>query len=137
MTTDGSHNPARRPTQAELDDMTPEQLATLAAELDDVVLVRNANRWPISGTRAEKRAERSVAAWFGLSALFAALFFAAYIWWTYQYKAPGQPGHLLYTFYTPVIGASFGLAVLFLGVGTIAYVKRFFPDELAIQQRHD
>jgi len=37
-----------------------------------------------------------------------------------------------------VIGASFGLTVLFLGVGcVIAYVKKFFPDEVAIQQRHD
>jgi ubiquinol-cytochrome c reductase iron-sulfur subunit len=134
---DGTHTPARRPSQAELDEMSTEELALLASELDDVVVARNANRWPISGTRAEKRAERHVAAWFVLSGLAALVFVLAYLFWPYRYVAPGQPGHLMYLLYTPIIGTSFGLAVLALGAGAIAYVKRFFPDELAIQQRHD
>jgi ubiquinol-cytochrome c reductase iron-sulfur subunit len=117
--------------------MSTEQLALLASELDDVVVRRNANRWPIAGTRAEKRAERQVAGWFALSGLSALVFVLAYLFWPYRYVAPGQPGHLVYRLYTPIIGASFGLAVLTLGVGIIAYVKRFFPDELAIQERHD
>ena len=29
------------------------------------------------------------------------------------------------------------VAVLALGIGVIAYVKKFFPDEVSIQQRHD
>jgi ubiquinol-cytochrome c reductase iron-sulfur subunit len=134
---EGTHPPARRPSQAELDEMSTEQLALLASELDDVVVRRNANRWPIAGTRAEKRAERQVAGWFALSGLSALVFVLAYLFWPYRYVAPGQPGHLVYRLYTPIIGASFGLAVLTLGVGIIAYVKRFFPDELAIQERHD
>jgi ubiquinol-cytochrome c reductase iron-sulfur subunit len=134
---EGTHPPARRPSQAELDEMSTEQLALLASELDDVVVRRNANRWPIAGTRAEKRAERQVAGWFALSGLSALVFVLAYLFWPYRYVAPGQPGHLVYRLYTPIIGASFGLAVLTLGVGVIAYVKRFFPDELAIQERHD
>ena len=131
------HTPARRPTDAELDDMTPEQLATLATELDDVVLVKNSNRWPVAGTRAEKRAERSVAAWFLLSGFAALVFVVAYLFWPFHYVAPDQPGHLVYSLYTPVIGASFGVSVLALGIGVVAYVKNFFPDEVAIQQRHD
>jgi ubiquinol-cytochrome c reductase iron-sulfur subunit len=133
---DGTHSPAR-PTDAELDDMGPERLATLAGELDDVVLLKNTNRWPVPGTRAEKRAERAVARWFLLSAIAALVFVVSYLFWPFHYVAPEQPGHLMYSLYTPVIGASFGLTVLLLGVGVIAYVKKFFPDEVAVQQRHD
>ncbi|HEX4360653.1 MAG TPA: Rieske 2Fe-2S domain-containing protein [Pseudonocardia sp.] len=133
----GTPRAAGRPTDAELEDMTPEQLATLATELDDVVLVRNSNRWPVPGTRAEKRAERQVARWFLLSAIAALVFLGSFLFWPFHYVAPEQPGHLMYSLYTPVIGASFGFTVLFLGVGVVAYVKKFFPDEVAIQQRHD
>jgi ubiquinol-cytochrome c reductase iron-sulfur subunit len=126
-----------RPTAAELEDMTPEQLATLATDLDDVVVVRNTPRFPVQGTRAEKRAERAVARWFLLSGLSALAFVLAYIFWPYVYVAPGRPGHLAYSLYTPIIGFTFGLTVLALGVGLIAYVKKFFPDEVSVQQRHD
>jgi ubiquinol-cytochrome c reductase iron-sulfur subunit len=67
------------PTPAELEDMSPEQLARLAAELDDVEIVHNAPKWPIPGTRAEKRAERSVALWFIISALAALAFLGCYL----------------------------------------------------------
>jgi ubiquinol-cytochrome c reductase iron-sulfur subunit len=133
---EGPHTPAR-PSAAELEEMTTEQLATLAAELDDVVVTRNASKFPISGTRAEKRAERSVAKWFLLSGFAALVFLLSYLFWPYHYVAPNQPGHLIYTLYTPVIGVSFGVAVLALGGGLISYVKKFFPDEVSVQQRHD
>ncbi|MBO0849187.1 MAG: Rieske 2Fe-2S domain-containing protein [Pseudonocardia sp.] len=127
----------QRPTDAELEEMSEEQLATLAGELDDVVVVRNANKWPVAGTRAEKRAERGVALWFVISGLAGLVFLAAFLFWPYRYVPPEQPGHLIYSMYTPIIGASFGVAVLALGAGTITYVKRFFPDEVSVQQRHD
>jgi len=42
--------PRGGPTDAELEDMTPEQLATLATELDDVRTgYGNSNRWPVAG----------------------------------------------------------------------------------------
>jgi ubiquinol-cytochrome c reductase iron-sulfur subunit len=127
----------RAPTPAELDEMTPDELARLASELDDVVVVQNANPFPVSGTRAEKRAERSVAAWFILAAFAGVVFIGAFVWWPFHYVAPGEPGHLLYSLYTPLIGLSFGIAVLAVGFGVISYVRKFFPDEVAIQQRHD
>lgn len=137
MSTEAPQSPARRPTEAEMEEMTPDQLATLAAELDDVVVVQNLPKFSVPGTRAEKRAERSVAAWFLLSGLFAALFVVAFIAWPHEYVAPSEPGYQMYALYTPVIGATFGLSVLLLGIGVVAYVKKFFPDELSIQQRHD
>ena len=36
-----------------------------------------------------------------------------------------------------MIGALLGLAILALGIAVIQYVKKFFPDEVSIQQRHD
>jgi ubiquinol-cytochrome c reductase iron-sulfur subunit len=127
----------RTPSQEELDAMTPEQLARLAAELDDVDVVHNGDKWPVKGTRAEKRAERAVAAWFVLSALAGLGFVVAFIAWPHQYVSPYEPGYTMYSLYTPVVGFLFGLAVLALGIGVVAYVKKFFPDEVSVQQRHD
>jgi ubiquinol-cytochrome c reductase iron-sulfur subunit len=125
------------PTAAEVEEMSIGEQARLAAELDDVQVVHNQRKWPVPGTRAEKRAERSVALWFVISALSALAFLASFLFWPYQYVAPGQPGYDLYALYTPIVGGTFGLAVLALGIGVIAYVKRFFPDEVSVQQRHD
>lgn len=127
----------RTPTSAELEDMTPDQLARLAAELDDVEVVHNGKKFPVPGTRAEKRAERAVALWFTIAALSGLAFLGSYLFWPYQYKAPSDPGYLAYSLYTPLIGGTFGLAVLALGIGIISYVKKFFPDEVSVQQRHD
>jgi ubiquinol-cytochrome c reductase iron-sulfur subunit len=117
--------------------MTPDQLATLAANLDDVEIVHNARKFPIPGTRAEKRAERAVALWFVISALSGLAFLLAFLFWPFEYVPPSDPGYGVYALYTPVIGGTFGLAVLALGIGVISYVKKFFPDEVSVQQRHD
>ncbi len=131
------HPHPRVPTPAEVEEMPIEEAARLAAELDDVQVLHNQRKWPIPGTRAEKRAERSVALWFVISALSGLAFLASFLFWPYQYVAPGEPGYGLYALYTPIVGGTFGLAVLALGIGVIAYVKRFFPDEVSVQQRHD
>ncbi|GAA0933424.1 ubiquinol-cytochrome c reductase iron-sulfur subunit [Pseudonocardia zijingensis] len=136
MTTSHQHPPAV-PTAAEVEDMTLEERARLASTLDDVEVVHNQNKWPIKGTRAEKRAERAVALWFVISALSGLAFLGSFLFWPFQYVAPGQPGYGLYTLYTPVVGFTFGLSVLALGIGVIAYIKKFFPDEVSVQQRHD
>jgi ubiquinol-cytochrome c reductase iron-sulfur subunit len=133
--TEHPHPPT--PTAAEVEEMTPDQRARLAAELDDVEIVHNQRKWPIPGTRAEKRAERAVALWFVISAIAGLAFVVAFIFWPFEYVAPGQPGYTMYALYTPVVGGTFGLAVLALGIAVISYVKKFFPDEVSVQQRHD
>jgi ubiquinol-cytochrome c reductase iron-sulfur subunit len=125
------------PTPAELEDMSQPELARLAAELDDVEIVHNAPKWPVPGTRAERRAERAVALWFIISALAGLAFLGFFLFWPFEYVAPGQPGYWSYALYTPLVGGSFGLSVLALGIAVIAYVKKFFPDEVSVQQRHD
>jgi ubiquinol-cytochrome c reductase iron-sulfur subunit len=137
MTTSSQHPHPPSPTVAEVEDMSLEQRARLAAELDDVDIVHNQRKWPLPGTRAEKRAERSVALWFAISALSGLAFLGAFLFWPYEYVAPSEPGYLMYSLYTPVVGAMFGLSVLAVGIGVIAYIKKFFPDEVSVQQRHD
>ena len=133
--TETPHPP--RVTEADLEGMSQEQLARLAANLDDVDVVHNPNPWPIPDTRAEKRAERAVALWFLISALCGVAFLVAFLFWPHEYVAPGEPGYLVYALYTPLIGGLLGLGVLAVGVAVIQYVKKFFPDEVSIQQRHD
>lgn len=137
MTTSDQQHGRPVPTAAELDEMSPEQLARLAAELDDVAIVHNQRKWPVPGTRAEKRAERAVALWFAISAISGLAFIGAFIFWPWEYRSPFDEGYAVYALYTPVVGLTFGLSVLALGIGVIAYVKKFFPDEVSVQQRHD
>lgn len=128
---------AKSVTAADLDNMTPDQIARLAHELDDVDVVHNQRKFPIPGTRAEKRAERAVTWWFVLSALSGLAFIGAFLFWPHEYHSPFDEGYGIYILYTPIIGFTFGFAVLALGIGVISYVKKFFPDELSVQQRHD
>jgi ubiquinol-cytochrome c reductase iron-sulfur subunit len=145
MTTSSQHPPALgtenpkppTPTLAEVEDMTLDQRARLAGDLDDVDVVHNQRKWPLPGTRAEKRAERAVALWFVISAVSGLAFLVAFVAWPFEYVAPGEPGYLMYTLYTPVVGGTFGLSVLAIGIGVISYIKKFFPDEVSVQQRHD
>ncbi|MGH3979109.1 MAG: cytochrome bc1 complex Rieske iron-sulfur subunit [Pseudonocardiaceae bacterium] len=127
----------RIPTGAELEEMTPRQLEQLGYRLDDLEIPDDRARWPISGTRAERRAERQVASWFALSALSGLAFVVIFIAWPWEYRPPEAEGYLLYSLYTPLIGVTFGLSILGLGVGAIAYAKKFLPEDVAIQQRHD
>ena len=124
-------------TEADLEGMTQPQLARLAAELDDVEVVHNQDPWPVRGTRAEKRAARSVALWFLISALSGLAFLVAFLFWPFEYVPPGDPGYFVRSLYTPVVGGTLGFSVLALGIAVIAYVKKFFPDEVSVQQRHD
>jgi ubiquinol-cytochrome c reductase iron-sulfur subunit len=57
--------------------------------------------------------------------------------WPQRYVSPFQDGYTWYALYTPVVGGTFALTLLALGFGLIVYVRRFFPDEVAVQQRHD
>ncbi|EOD60473.1 ubiquinol-cytochrome c reductase iron-sulfur subunit [Amycolatopsis vancoresmycina] len=126
------------PTEAELAEMDRDQLVKLGGALDGVEIVEYPTPWPVEGTRAEKRAERLVAFWFGLSALAGIGFVVSLIWWPWKYEAPdNENGHFWYSLYTPMLGITLGLAILGLGIGVILYTKKFVPAEVAVQQRTD
>ena len=125
-------------TEAELAEMSREEKVRLGLALDDVELVEYRDNWPVKGTRAERRAERAVAAWFTVAGLSALAFIAVFIFWPWEYQDPSDGrGHFLYSLYNPLIGFFLGLSILSVGIGVVLYQKKFIPHEVAIQQRHD
>jgi ubiquinol-cytochrome c reductase iron-sulfur subunit len=127
----------RIPSDAELAEMSTDDLVRLGNRMDDIEVVSGRPRFPVPGTRAEKRAERQVAGWFILSAVMGLAFIVFFIAWPHDFVPPGQPGAVQYVLYTPILGVTLGLAVLGTGMGVIAYSKKLLPEDLTIQQRHD
>ncbi|WP_314536690.1 ubiquinol-cytochrome c reductase iron-sulfur subunit [uncultured Corynebacterium sp.] len=121
----------------DLNSMSNGELARLGTELDDVTVAYRKERFPIDNDPAEKRACRSVALWLGIGVLSAIAFLGVYIAWPWQYKGLGDEGLTLYTFYTPLLGITAGLAILSLGFAVVLYVKTIIPEEIAVQRRHD
>ena len=132
-----SGNEQQPPTEAELAEMDRDQLVKLGTNLDGVEIVDYPEPWPVKGTRAEKRAERTIALWFTIAALAGLAFVVALIWWPWRYKAPGEEGHFWYSLYTPVLGVTLGVSILALAIGMILYTKKFIPHEESVQQRND
>lgn len=127
----------RIPTEAELADMSREELATLGMALDEVEVVHREDPFPVTGTRAERRAVRQVAGWFAMAAVTGLAFILIYLFWPWEYAPQGGRAGLLYSLYTPLIGLTLGLSILGLGMGMIHYAKRLLPHETAVQQRHE
>lgn len=127
----------KRPSDDELARMSHEELVTLGGRLDGVETVFKEDRWPVKGTRAEKRSERLVAMWLLIGGLMGLLLLAAFLFWPWEYKPYGVKGNLLYSWATPVYGITFGLSILSIGVGAVLFQKRFIPEEISIQERHD
>jgi ubiquinol-cytochrome c reductase iron-sulfur subunit len=122
----------------DVEELSTEELSRLGMKLDGVDIVHRADRWPVRGTRAERRAERGLAAWFALAAVAGLAFLGVYIFWPWEYVSPNDPGkHTIYLLYTPLLGLTLGIAVFAVGVAVIAYSKKFLPDEVASQDRHD
>ncbi|GAA4817996.1 ubiquinol-cytochrome c reductase iron-sulfur subunit [Tomitella cavernea] len=124
-------------TDEELAQMSQDELVKLGTNLDGVDVAYHRKRFPIPGTKAEKRAERTVAIWFIIAGLAAAAFFGIYIWWPWQYKGVGDEGEFMYSLYTPLIGGTMGIAILAVGIGAVHFTKKLIPEEVSIQQRHD
>ncbi|MGB3769692.1 MAG: ubiquinol-cytochrome c reductase iron-sulfur subunit [Rhodococcus sp. (in: high G+C Gram-positive bacteria)] len=136
---DGSaeFDPDRKYTEDELDAMSRDELVALGTNLDHVDVAFRRARWPIGGTKAEKRAERSVSLWFFLAGISAVAFIGIYLFWPWQYAGIGDDNYGLYSLYTPLIGLTMGLAILGVGVGAVQFTKKFIPEEVSIQDRHD
>ncbi|HEX5118908.1 MAG TPA: ubiquinol-cytochrome c reductase iron-sulfur subunit [Pseudonocardiaceae bacterium] len=133
--TKGEHGAVEVPDEQRLAEMSRDELTELGMKLDGVEMIEYHDPWPVKGTRAEKRAERTVAFWFIVAALAAVAFIVVFIAWPWQYQKPGDQG--LYSLYTPLLGVTLGLTVLGLGFGVLIYVRKFVPHEVAVQDRHD
>ena len=126
-----------KPTDEQLAAMSTEDLVRLGGQLDGVDTVLKEPRWPVEGTRAEKRAERLVAFWLLLGGILGLGLLLAFLFWPWEYKPYGVKGNFLYTLSTPVYGITFGLSILAIGIGAVLYQKKFIPEEISIQDRHD
>ncbi len=117
--------------------MSAEDKVRLGTNLDGVEIIHRVERYPEPDTKAEKRSEFAVAIWFILSGLFAIAGFVLFIWNRWEFTMPEEEGYWAYTFYTPLLGVTFGLAILSFGFGVIQITKRFIPAEISVQDRHD
>ncbi|WIM66997.1 ubiquinol-cytochrome c reductase iron-sulfur subunit [Corynebacterium breve] len=124
-------------TKAELEAMSNGELAALGTELDDVTIAYRKERFPIANDPAEKRAENNVNIWLAVSVLSGIAFLAVYLFWPWEPKFHGDEGLGIFSMYTPLLGLTSGLALVALGVAIVQYVKKFIPEEVAVQRRHD
>ncbi|MEN3318271.1 MAG: ubiquinol-cytochrome c reductase iron-sulfur subunit [Mycobacterium sp.] len=135
--TPGQKGVPGQPSDAELASMSREQLVELGGRLDGVETVFKGDRWPVADTKAEKRAERTVSYWLLLGGFSGLALLLIFLFWPWEYKPLGSEGEWLYSLATPLYGLTFGLSILAIGIGAVLYQKKFIPEEISIQQRHD
>jgi len=126
-----------QPSDAELATMSREELVVLGGKIDGVDTVYKEQRWPVPGAKAEKRAERAVAYWLLLGGLSGLALLVVFLFWPWEYKGGETEGHFWYDLATPLYGLTFGLSILAIGIGAVLYQKKFIPQEISIQERHD
>ncbi|WP_059022074.1 ubiquinol-cytochrome c reductase iron-sulfur subunit [Mycobacterium sp. M26] len=126
-----------KPTDEQLAEMSREELVELGGRIDGVETILKEPRWPVEGTRAEKRAERLVAFWLLLGGVSGLALLLIFLFWPWEYKPDGAKGNFLYNLATPLYGLTFGLSILAIGIGAVLFQKRFIPQEISVQERHD
>lgn len=126
-----------QPTDAQLAAMSREELVELGGKLDGVEIVYKEDRWPVADTRAEKRAGRVVSYWLLLGGFSGLALLLVFLFWPWEYKPYGSEGEFLFSLTTPLYGLTFGLSILAIGIGAVLYQKKFIPEEISIQERHD
>lgn len=126
-----------QPSDEELAKMSREELLELGGKLDGVEIVYKEPRWPVEGTKAEKRASRTVAYWLLLGGFSGLALLLVFLFWPWEYVPYGGEGERIYTLATPLYGLTFGLSILAIGVGAVLFQKKFIPEEITIQDRHD
>jgi ubiquinol-cytochrome c reductase iron-sulfur subunit len=121
------------PTDDQLARMSREELVALGGKLDGVDTVYKEPRWPIADTKAEKRAERGVSLWLMIGGASGLALLLVFLFWPWEY----DPDSIWYNLATPLYGLTFGLSILAIGIGAVLFQKRFIPEEVTIQDRHD
>jgi ubiquinol-cytochrome c reductase iron-sulfur subunit len=123
------------PSVDELREMTPEQAMLAGAEADGVHIVHRRDRFPVRGTKEEKRAERRIAQLFLLAALAGVGFIVAFVALPYQWHLPGTPQN--FRFYTPALGTLLALMLFCMGAALVLWAKWLMPEEEVVQDRHN
>lgn len=123
-----------KPPDDALPGMTREELMRAGAEAGGVRVLHRRERFPIPGTKAEKRAERQVATAFAVTFVAAVGFMVCYVAvpWHIRYGDPNS-----YRWFTPALGVCMGVALLSVGFGAVMWAKKLMPEEVVVQDRHD
>ena len=74
-----------------------------------------------------------MANWLLLGGFFGLALLVIFLFWPWEY----DPESIFYQLATPLYGTTFGLSIFAIGVGAVLYQKRFIPEEISIQERHD
>jgi len=109
-------------------------IATLRSEpYDDPGLPAHLPRPTDVDEHAERRAERQVATLFGLSTVFTLLFCVSY----FVFKVGNNPTIVLgWGASNAALGATLGLALLCIGIGTIQWARKLMADTEIVEMRH-
>ncbi len=110
-------------------------LVSEALRRDGVEILHYEPRFPVPGTKEEKRVVRLVASCFMLTGLAALAFVAVYIFWPWEYQHGGITNATKW--YTPLLGITLGIALLGVGFGITIWAKKLLPEEIAMQDRYD
>ena len=125
------------PTAEQLAAMSDEEIMILGAEADGVRIVHRRERYPIAGTRAEKRAERTIGLLFLLAFVSAVAFIVVFCGAVpFEWHLPGE-GSQAFRYFTPLLGGLLGLSLACIGIGIVLWAKWLMPEEEAVQDRHD
>jgi ubiquinol-cytochrome c reductase iron-sulfur subunit len=104
----------------------------MGSELDGVRIVHRRERFPVPGSKAERRAERAVALCFVIAFLGALAFSVCYIVLPWQYGISSNS----YPWFTPVLGVTMAISLFGFGFGAVLWAKLLIPEEEAVQERH-
>ena len=114
--------------------MSREEAMLAGAKVDGVHITRT-ERFPVPGTKAEKRAERGVALAFAISGVAGIGFIVWFIVGPWTWHLPNKAQNFQY--YTPILGATLAAMLLFMGIGMVLWAKWLMPEEEVVQDRHD
>jgi ubiquinol-cytochrome c reductase iron-sulfur subunit len=118
-------------------ELSNEEAMIVGAESDGVYIVHRRERFPIAGTQAERRAERTIAAVFLIGFLAAVGFIVVFCGAVpFEWRLPGE-GNQNFRYFTPLLGGLLGLALAAIGIGVVLWAKWLLPEEEAVQDRHD
>lgn len=131
--TSAGHPPAEEEFDPDDPRMTRFDLVREGARRDGVEIVHYEPRFTTPGTPEERRIVRVIAMCFVITGLSALAFIVAYVAWPWEYDAGSNINKL----YTPILGTTLGLALLFIGIAIITWAKKLLPEEVSVETRHD
>jgi ubiquinol-cytochrome c reductase iron-sulfur subunit len=129
------HHPDTAPAGLDVHDpdVTQYDLVREGARRDGVEIVHYAPRFPVPGTKEEKRVERTIALCLLIAGVCSLAFVVTYVAWNWEYVNGGTD----YALFTPLLGTFLGVALLGVGAAVIIWAKKLLPDEISVQDRHD